>query len=68
MVDFERCQNEFVTESINLRRRGNCGERESFPRHPKSVRLIKSHGWRGSEETEPEHVKEARCDSKEILK
>lgn len=55
---FERCQNEFVTESVNLRRKGTAErERETFPRHPESVRLIKSHGWSESWETELEHAK-----------
>lgn len=51
------CQNEFVTQSLNLRRKGTV-ERETFPRRPQSVRLIKSHGWSESWETEPECAEE----------
>lgn len=51
------CQNEFVTGSVNLRRKGTAErEGETFPRRPQSVRLIKSHGWSESRETEPEHA------------
>lgn len=66
-LHFERCQNEFVTESVNLRRKGTA-ERETFPRHPESVRLIKSHGWSESWETEPEHARGAWDVSREIKK
>lgn len=42
-----------------LKEKGDCGERETFPRHPESVRAIKSHGWSESWETEPEHARGA---------
>lgn len=58
------CQNEFVTRSVNLRRKRTV-ERETFPRHPQSVRLIKSHGWSESWETEPERAPGACSDSRE---
>lgn len=61
------CQNEFVTQSVNLRRKGTV-ERETFPRHPQSVRLIKSHGWSESWETEPECAEGTCYDSKETKK
>ncbi|MED6236155.1 hypothetical protein ATANTOWER_005141, partial [Ataeniobius toweri] len=66
-LHFERCQNEFVTESVNLKRKGTV-ERETFPRQPESVRLIKSHGSRGTLETEAGHARGALDDSKEINK
>lgn len=61
------CQNEFVTQSVNLRRKGTV-ERETFPRRPQSVRLIKSHGWSESWETEPECAEGTCNDSKETKK
>lgn len=61
------CQNEFVTQSVNLRREGTV-ERETFPRRPQSVRLIKSHGWSESWETEPECAEGTCNDSKETKK
>lgn len=61
------CQNEFVTQSVNLRRKGTV-ERETFPRRPQSVRLIKSHGWSESWETEPECAEGTCYDSKETKK
>lgn len=61
------CQNEFVTQSVNLRRKGTV-ERETFPRRPRSVRLIKSHGWSESWETEPECAEGTCYDSKETKK
>lgn len=66
-LHFERCQNEFVTESVNLKRKGTV-ERETFPRQPESVRLIKSHSSRGTLETEAGHARRALDDSEEINK
>lgn len=64
----ERCFCERMPERVchrerKLEEKGDCGERETFPRHPQSVRLIKSHGWSESRETEPEHAGGAPCDS-----
>lgn len=52
----ERCHNEFVTESVNLKRKGTV-EGETFPRRPESVRLIKSQDWSEGLHTEPESCK-----------
>lgn len=65
---YERMPEWVCHRERKLEEKGDCGERETFPRHPQSVRLIKSHGWSESWETEPEHAGGAWYDSKEIKK